>query len=252
MTRFHTFFAMLFLAAGLIACGDNVAGPAEPDSSVVMVATAVITSGSEEQLIWLGFGNAPSDPLSLIDGQQMLANYPRVPVASIMAPGETSSLVVALATAWGLQQEGATPVRFEFFSDWGPLDPQEHPGVKVRWSEINLIRTGYDVETGESLPFRVEAIAVFGSNPTASITLPNNPKAVWFVYPKHKIEVTCLGEDSLTFKSRNGLLTANTDRFGTRVTHGPFFPQEVTVRCTPYSSMAAARVALRQQGIALP
>ena len=251
MTR-SMFFAVSFALAGLTACGDNLTGPAEPDSSVVMVATAVISSGADEQFILLGFGNAPADPMSLTDGQQMLANFPRVPVASIMAPGETSSLVVALTAAWGLQQEGTNPAKFEFFSDWGPVDPQKHPGVKVRWSEINLIRTGYDVETGESLPFRVEAEAVFSSNSTASITLPNNPRAVWFVYPKHKIEITCLGEDSLTFGSRNGLLTANTDRFGRRVTHGPFFPQEVTVRCTPYTSLAAAQTALRLQGIALP
>jgi hypothetical protein len=245
------FFTALVLVFGQAACSESTA-PVAPTEVItvpsVMVLTAVATNSPEGDLsdIMFAFGNQPVDSMSLFDGQPwLMAPYSAVRIA-VVNPGETVTLVSMVNFTYSIEPDAQKPAVFEFISDWGPVDEEKHPGIRVVRSEVGLIINGDNWRTGVVFPRMLERTVVT----SRSIWVKKSFAATqtgpsYNVTPKHKFEIRCLGDDNLTFRSKNGILLAHSDRFRAREVVGPALVQEVNVSCKSYSSKLMAELAIR-------
>ncbi|MDB5266319.1 MAG: hypothetical protein JWN89_134 [Parcubacteria group bacterium] len=239
--------ASIFVFSIAACSSDSLVAPerVSPNQTAVMT---VSTAAVGPQNYWTGIHTG----LSPIDSSDWQLNL--TPVAtdtrssySFIAPSGTKfPLALIPYGTGGSESNGTSKATYSFATDWAPIDAGKHPGIRIESaSEILLTISEYS-RTNPSFGFQkatFERLSTTATFVNIKKEFPADKNVGHFVLTRRIYNMTCVGNDSITFASSMGVVeqASRADGFDAGVV--PQKVYSVQVKCGLYADISAARSA---------
>lgn len=245
--------SLVLLLTSIIACSDSPTAPKEVaviKKSQVAVMQISIDTTSDFLVNFISTRESPDTTkfnthTSLFSGAT--TNF-------IVNAGEKVYFGPVIGGAMFIWSNGTTPSTYEIFSDWQGVNPSNHKGISYDQASTIVFQTGalWDNRAGGKYPDFIPpstftSIKGSGGNEHITLKLPIvSTDVLQFAFAYQLRGISCLENDELVLSSFTGMSTVRSDALVTRNVDYSIKVPKVTVRCSIFSSMQAARASLKE------